>query len=261
VSTSRFRTPFCRLSSARTRAARWRLALLAVFVLFTAGSLQVARAANVYFTITPGGDPVAVTLSNAGDIAYVTFSGTAGQRVSLRAATGSIGGSPGIYIVHVYRPDGSEMGGPGSLASNQMKFQDTMLLGTTGTYTIKVEPWSSETGTTTLTLYDVPADATASITPGGSSVSVSPSVPGQNGALTFSGTAGQRVFLKAENGTLSGSLGSTGIRLLDPSGGDLGGANVGGSGAVGYKDTTTLPTNGTYTVLVDPNGDTTEQRR
>jgi len=44
----------------------------------------------------------------------------------------------------------------------------------------------------TLTLYDVAADVTGSITPGGSAVTVTISVPGQNAGVTFSGTAGRR---------------------------------------------------------------------
>ena len=45
----------------------------------------------------------------------------------------------------------------------------------------------------TLTLYDVPPDVNASITPGGAPVTVATGpVPGQNALLRFDGIAGRR---------------------------------------------------------------------
>src|SRR5205085_5207501 len=85
-------------------------------------------------------------------------------------------------------------------------FVDTKTLPTSGTYTIAVDPQTTYTGTVTLTLYDVPADISTSITPGGSPATVTVGTPGQNARLTFSGTNGQRVSLLLTNDTIGNSI-------------------------------------------------------
>jgi hypothetical protein len=71
-------------------------------------------------------------------------------------------------------------------------FIDTQTLALAGTYSIIVDYSTKNTGSTTLTLYSVPADLTGTLTAGtGQSVSIG--TPGQNGSYSFSGTAGQRV--------------------------------------------------------------------
>ncbi|HYZ78151.1 MAG TPA: hypothetical protein VE596_12340, partial [Gaiellaceae bacterium] len=52
---------------------------------------RVSRASTVITgSITAGGAPLVVTIPNAGDTAAITFSGTAGERVSLNAFSDSI---------------------------------------------------------------------------------------------------------------------------------------------------------------------------
>jgi len=85
-------------------------------------------------------------------------------------------------------------------------FIDSIILPVTGTYSINIDPADSSTGQITLTLYDVPADPTASITIGGSPVTVTTTTPGQNAKLTFSGTAGQRVNLQMTGVTIPWAL-------------------------------------------------------
>ena len=59
----------------------------------------------------------------------------------------------------------------------------------------------------TLALYDVPADYSASITPGGSPSDSHDVDAGQNGVLTFSGKSGQRISLNGTNGLTGYVLG------------------------------------------------------
>src|SRR6185503_613007 len=59
----------------------------------------------------------------------------------------------------------------------------------------------TEVGTATLTLHAVPPDASSSIVPGGSPVTLTTTVPGQNAQAIFSGLAGQRVSLNVAFGT------------------------------------------------------------
>jgi hypothetical protein len=191
-------------------------------------------------TVVPNGPPVTVTTAVAGQNARVTFAGTAGRRVSL-----ALSGVCCNIRATILRPDGR------NLASTSVGtfggFLDATTLPSTGTYTILVDPQGSGTGSATLTLYDVPADATGTIAPGGPSTTVATTVPGQNAAVTFSGVAGQRVSVLVSNACCS-----TRITLLRSNGATLASTTAGTFG--GFLDTTTLPTSGTYTILVDPQG-------
>jgi hypothetical protein len=90
------------------------------------------------------------------------------------------------------------------------------------------------------------------ITPSGAPVTVTTTVPGQNGRLTFAGTAGQRVSLKVSNVTYSSAT----AQLLDPSGNAVGGSVLFGTGG-GFVDTRALPSTGTYSITIDPPNTTT----
>jgi RHS repeat-associated protein len=233
----------------------WVALLLAVVV--GAVGLAGAAASDFHGTITAGGSSVGVTLSNSGDTGYLTFTGSSGERVFVKASTGTLGGS-GIYTVTLLNPSSTQIGSTGFIFGNSTKFIDTTTLSSAGTYTIKITPFGSTTGTTTITLSDVSADSSGSITPGGSAVPVALSSPGQNGTLTFSATSGDRVFVTASTGTLSASgTGNVIVNLLSPSGGNIGTTSVITSNLTHYIDTTTLSSTGTYSVQVDPQDDTT----
>src|SRR5207244_3236483 len=103
-------------------------------------------------------------------------------------------------------------------------------------------------GSMTLTLYDVPADQTGTITAGGASVTASVGTPGQNSAFTFTASAGDRFSVNATN--ISLNTGYEIISVKNPSG-----AIIAGSGATSshyFFDTMTATTTGTYTIFVDP---------
>ncbi|MBI3302591.1 MAG: IPT/TIG domain-containing protein [Deltaproteobacteria bacterium] len=198
--------------------------------------------------ITPGGPAVTVTLTTPGQNARLTFTGTAGQRVSILINTSTITScSTGSLILR--RPDGSQVSTGGVCTGT---FLDTQTLPTTGTYTIVLDPSGTNTGQATVTLYDV-ADVTGSITPGGPSMTVTITTPGQSGRLSFDGTAGQRVSVLVNNATFA-SCGS--VKILKPDGTTL----ASGSGCTNsFIDVQTLPVTGTYTLLIDPYGTNTGQ--
>jgi YD repeat-containing protein len=205
-------------------------------------------------TITPGGSPVTVTTTVPGQNAELTFSGTQNQRISLLLSNDSYAGC-GLYsngiTVTISNPDGSTLVSAGCLSNGS--FIDTTTLPASGTYTIKVDPSGNLTGSVTITLYNVPPDFTGTITPGGSPVTVTTTVPGQNAELTFSGTQNQRVSLLLSNDTYTGcTLYSNGITvtIFNPDGSTLVSGGCLGNGA--FFDTRTLPANGTYTIKVDP---------
>ena len=144
------------------------------------------------------------------------------------------------------------------MTNSSGQFLDVKTLPTSGTYTVLFDLYKDITGSGTLTLYDVPADISGSITPGGAPVSVTTSVPGQNAQLTFAGTAGQRISLDATASGLAG-YGAANVSILNPDGSTLTGAYPSFvTNSVGkFLDVKTLPTSGTYTILFDPVKDTT----
>ncbi|MDP9317958.1 MAG: peptidase, partial [Actinomycetota bacterium] len=102
------------------------------------------------------------------------------------------------------------------------------------------------TGGVTFTLYDVPPDATASLTPGGASASLTIGTPGQNGRLTFTAGASTAYSLVVSAVT----IGQSDVSVLKPDGTTLV-ANT-------YVTTTgktiafTSTVSGTYTIVLNP---------
>jgi hypothetical protein len=132
---------------------------------------------------------------------------------------------------------------------------DTQVLPASGTYTVWVQHSGTNVGSETLQLNSVPADFTAPITVGGSAVRVPTTgntAIGQNASLTFSGTSGQQISLHLSNSTYAGCIGT----LLDPSGNYVTGGYC--STGVTTPIAATLPAiNGTYTLIIDPQGTAT----
>ena len=208
--------------------------------------------ADVTGTITPGGAPVTITTTVSGQNATLTFNGTASQRISLKMTGVTIGTSSCCSTrVSILKPDGTALISP-TLVGTAGGFFDVQTLPTTGTYSIFVDPQSADIGSMTLTLYDVPADPTTSITPGGAAVTVTTTVPGQNATATFNGTNGQRISLRMTGVTIgTSSCCSVRVSILKPDGTALISPTLVGT-AGGFFDTQTLPATGVYTILVDP---------
>lgn len=135
------------------------------------------------------GETKPLSVAAANRIALIVFEGNAGQRIALQATNSTIASS----TIRVIKPDGTNLFDPASLSGNW--FVDAFTLPVTGTYTIVIDPDSMFTGAMNLTLHNVPAKATGTITAGGPAVIVSTTTPGQNASLTFTGTAGQRISL------------------------------------------------------------------
>ena len=197
----------------------------------------------VTFSIAPGDPPVTVTISTAGATATSTFTGTAGQRVSLNIS-GSTIASMKVTLVKV---NGSQIFSVS--ATKTAKFVDTNTLPSNGNYKLTVDPNSTYTGKVTLRLYDVPPDATNSITLGSPGTTVTTTVPGQNAAFTFSGVTGHRVSLHMNPVTIS----SGSVTVLDPNSTVLAGPQAFAT-APTFLDSLDLAQTGTYTVFLNPKG-------
>ena len=219
----------------------------------TTGSLTLTLndvSADVISTIVPGGPSATVTTTDIGQNIQVTFDGAADQRIILKISGVAMTGGNGLVDVSIKKPDGTNLV-TNSFINSSGGFIDTRVLPVTGTYTILVDPQGTNTGSVTLTLYDVPPDVTGPIAPGGSSVTVTTTTPGQNGQLSFVGLTNQRVMLKISGVALTGgTTNSATVAIKNPDGTTLASNIVSASG--GFIDTQTLPADGAYTILVDP---------
>jgi YD repeat-containing protein len=201
-------------------------------------TILLQSAQDVTGTIAIGAPAVTLSTTVPGQNIRLSFSGTAGQRISM-SATHTLD-CPTITIL---KPDGTTLAGGLTCGSNY--FIDTTTLPVAGTYTILVNPRDANIGRVTLTLMEVPPDATAPIAIGAPAVTLSTTVPGQNIRLSFSGTAGQRISMSATH-----TLDCPTITILKPDGTTLAGGLTCGSSY--FIDTTTVPVAGTYTILVNP---------
>ncbi len=198
--------------------------------------------ADVTGTLTLGADATPVALASPGQNARSTFTGTAGARISVGVTGAGFGGTASLV-----QADGTVLASR-SISSGQA-FVEPVALPAAGTYTIVLDPAGAATGSASVRAFDVPADTTAAITLGGAAVTATIAGAGQTARLTFSGTAGQRISLAGTDGTFASSTAP--IKLLRPTGTPLAQMTV---GTAGFIEPITLPSTGTYTVLVDPNG-------
>ncbi len=211
-------------------------------------TLQLSSTADVPINgLAIGGAAVSVGPNLPGQDFSGTFSGTAGQQISLNVTPDTIA-SAYFYII---QPGGTlstaivnhEIATSGGIVAD-------VTLPTTGTYSVFVDPVSNHTGSFTLQLFSTTSDVPINgLTIGGAAVSAGPNLPGQDFSGTFSGTSGQQISLHVTPDTIASAY----FYIIQP-GGTLSNAIVNhemGSGG-GTVTGITLPTTGTYSVFVDP---------
>ncbi len=207
------------------------------------GSMTLTLSAELTGAITIAGSPVSFSLTRVGQNARYSFTGTAGQTVSLGMTSVTMASSN----VSISKPDGSLLVQPTSITAAGGAL-DSQVLPVTGTYVILVDPVDLATGNMTLTLYGTP-DVTGTITIDGASVTPTVTVPGQRARYTFTGAAGQWVNL----GLTSVTINSSTVSMLKPDGTTLVSTSI-STGGGSLDPTTVLPTTGTYMIVVDPVG-------
>ncbi|MDI3462975.1 MAG: hypothetical protein OJF50_001796 [Nitrospira sp.] len=207
------------------------------------GAITVTVSTELTGTITPGGAAVPISISRVGQNARYTFTGTAGQTISL----GITAVTMTALNVSLINPDSSTLVAPASFGTSGGAI-DSQVLASSGTYAILVDPSSVYTGNVTLTLYNTP-DVNGTITIDGAPVTPSLTVPGQRARYTFSGTAGQWVNLGLTGVTMT----SSNVSIFKPDGSTLASIGIGTAGG-SLDPVSALPTTGTYTIVVDPSG-------
>jgi hypothetical protein len=219
------------------------------------GNLTVSLFDNppdVTGTVTIDGAATHVTASQAFQNVALTFSGTSGQ-VLVLTATAPNASSANLTIID---PNNNSIFATGIGSFNTLVKLSP--LPTTGTYTVFVNEASFNFGSPIIgdinvQLSNLPADATASVTPGGGAVQITTTLPFQAAAFTFTGSANQQV-----SGTLIvvSGINSGNLSLLKPDGSALVGPLSFGSGGQ-IISTVTLPVPGTYTIRAVPSNSNT----
>lgn len=105
-------------------------------------------------------------------------------------------------------------------------------------------------GTYQAAVVGVPADAAVTTSPDAAPAEVAIVKPGQNGTLTFTGTAGQRIFTRLTVPADAPSC-ALDVRLAAPDGAELSRSTC-LYDETEYVDTITLPADGAYTYKINP---------
>ena len=187
-------------------------------------------------------------LAIPGDRDAVTLNGRAGDEITIYT-THNLSGSLSHLYVTVYGPSGSTL----ASSHSDNAFEITATLPSSARYTVIVDADGDATGNYTLYLSNLQADAEQSFSASSvSNVSGTLVVPGDRDVLTFEGTAGGGIDLYATH-SLSGSLSHLYVTVYNPSGSKL----TSSDSYNAFEITATLPSSGTYTVIVDADGGAT----
>ncbi|SDT24484.1 IPT/TIG domain-containing protein [Actinoplanes derwentensis] len=193
--------------------------------------------------LTTDGVTKTVSISSPGQNGYLTFSGTAGQKVALRVS--DVATSLGVRDLKwgLYGPTGTRLSNSAGNA-----YADNITLPVTGAYQVRFDPVGTKTGSFTAAAYLLQPDLDlGAITLDGVTKVATISNAGQNGYLSFTGTAGQRIAVQT---TAASSV--FGCCKLSWGLFTSGGTRLGGATGNGYLNAVTLPSNGTYQVRIDP---------
>ncbi len=218
------------------------------------GTLTSAQIGST--TSTTIGTPVTVTVSTAGKSSLVAFDGSAGRPVSLYVSGSNFPGCFGVVQVTtiLYNPDGTTLGTLTPCTATAVLAGLT--LPQTGTYTIAVTPAGSNTGQLTLTVYSTPT-LTQAIAINGAAVNTSSTIPGQNMALTFSGSANEQLAIEMTGSTFPGCFGVVQVTVSVQTAAGTTLESYTPCSASSVFQGITLPAAGNYQILVTPVGTNT----
>lgn len=187
-------------------------------------------------------NPTTLQLTTIGQNGDQTFSGVAGQFLSLNVTAQSITPSGNSVTYTVYDPTGAQIYSD-ALWSGQVL--NLTQLPSTGLYTIYVVPYEGMTANVSDTLL---LDGSAVANVNGSAVTVSSSVGTQNAYVTFQAVQGMSYTV---SGVCSSSDGYTSINVTDPSGNTVAEGNCGSSPS--SASLSSVATTGTYTAILQDN--------
>jgi YD repeat-containing protein len=194
-------------------------------------------------TLTVDGAASSFQTTRAGQTGRYTFSGTAGQNLTMQATAGASFLS-GVQVT-VYRPDSYQLATTTLSTNGDTAKLDLAPLPATGTYTVVVQPSGTDTGTVSLRLM---SDATGTLTIGGPASSIVLGTA-QNGRYTFAGTINDVLTLNVQALVTSPQGGAVTFALYRPDGAAHW---VGSAAAPTVFALPTLPQTGTYMLRIVP---------
>jgi hypothetical protein len=204
---------------------------------------------NITTTATIGGSAASLNFTAPGEQGSITFAGTAGQPVSVLLNFSQL---PSCWTHYsILNPDGSALAGTVDGCFNGSLLSSPYTLPQTGMYTITLAPdmaWNAM-GTISAQLFAVPANATSSVSIGGPATQITLTTPGQQGTVTFSGTAAQQMTLHLDDSHVTSCW--TFFTLRNPDGTALISRTETCSSAYS-SGALTLPQTGTYTLTLAP---------
>jgi len=190
--------------------------------------------------ITINGPSVPMKVSSPGKIAKLTFSGKAGESVSLDLTQLNV--STNCAGLQLLEPDGAQLDSNAACGSGISFGVGPDTLPVSGTYTVKMTPNSNGTGGGVLWA-SAPVGIGA-ITVNGPSQPLTATRYGQEVWRTFTGKAGESASEVLTE--LNASTGCAGLWLLEPDGAQLDSNAACGSGISIGVGPDTLPVSGTY---------------
>src|SRR3954470_538216 len=219
------------------RLSAGRIAAVAAIALLT----TVASASASSTTITTDGTIFSVATTSSGELANVLFPAVAGHRYSVRVSGSTMKANT---VFSLKTPSGAAVVLPSKITTG--KWLEPFTAAATGNYKVVLDPYGTNTGHANVQVWDVPADATTAIPADGTPTTLTTTAAGQNGTLTFSGTAGQRISLVTSGISATGAAVAIkqGATVVVPS------FSVGATGT--FTGPVTLPATGAYTITVNP---------
>jgi YD repeat-containing protein len=207
-------------------------------------NLQIADVSDVTGTIAIDGPAVTATTTKPNQDARLTFSAIAGQKVFLQV---SVVTNPSATVnLQSLADETLSSLAIANAPSGQHFFMDTQSLVATGRYTLWIQHSGANVGSETLQLTSAP-DVTGTISIDGTPVTITTTALGQDARLTFTATAGQRVFVQITNVTNPSAY----VYLVKPDGTNQTYTSIGNSpGQTFFIDTQTLTAAGTYQLWV-----------
>jgi hypothetical protein len=218
-------------------------------------SLQLYAINDVTGSIAADGSAVNVALTTPGQRGVLTLTATAGQTLSAKMTALSPTSFPNSWTMTLVGPIGptaTNRGSGNGCCANTVAFMEDVTLQDAGTYQLIVDPASNFIGSVAVRLYTV-THVTGTMPTNGTGVTVSLPTPGANAYLTFTGTQGQHVSFSGANGTIAYQEWGCDVwtSLRDASNTLVPNSSV-CMEPYGSGGPLTLPSTGTYTLVVDP---------
>ncbi len=212
-------------------------------------SLQVLTFATASATVGGAAVPVTIPSTRPGQRTKVMFSGTEGQQIYVNGTTANY-----AITMQLLDPTGQQIATHNAVGlSSADNWIAPIILPSTGTYTLTMNPDANATGTVTLQVLSNAITVTPTVNGAAVSATIPSTTPGQLIQATFSGAQGQLLYV---NGTTASY--TVTMRLLDPTGQQIATHNAYGTSSTdNWIAPTTLPTTGTYTLILTPDADGT----